>query len=204
MSGRNAPSTDRHPSATNPYAAPAAHPSEAAGRAFRKHRVPSPALYAFCALEALALFLDLAAMTGSVPRTLSGYVRLVGLLIYLVWLQQQWGRLPARLQVVSGHGVTPVQAAWRNLIPFYGLYWIFVVNAALTEGINAMLAKKGKARSAPMLLSILCPIALVATRTLRVISKGPQLIAGLLVMAGLFMAYMIRVEFALALAKRKR
>ena len=44
---------------------------------------------------------------------------------------------------MSGRGVTPAQAAWRNSIPFDNFCWMFVVNAALTDGIHAMLARKG-------------------------------------------------------------
>ncbi len=155
-------------------------------------------------LEALALFHDLPVDGADALRSLAMTMRIAAMLVGVGWLRRQWERLPRRLQVVREQGVTSWQAALRNFIPVYGLYWIFVVNAALCDGVNATLAKRGRARTAPAWLGTICPIMFLVQRPAEVILAGPWRVGALALSGGLWIAYMIKVERAFMWAKQPK
>ena len=147
----------------NPYA-----PPEAVSRT-RSLPFPSALLCVFAVIQALSvaglwvvasgLIVDASAILTISALVLA--VLVAGGFVALVWLKNQWKRLPARLQVVKAEPVTPGQAAWRLVIPLYNLYWMFVVNAALCDSINALLAKKARPMTAPIWLATICPLTIV-------------------------------------------
>jgi hypothetical protein len=159
--------------------------------------------FGFVGLHAFGLLFDVGSLTGALETSFSPVLRIAAGLLGLFWLERQWARLPAHLQVVKQRGITPGQAAWRNLIPVYNLYWMFAVNAALCDGVNEMLVKKHRPRTAPTALSLVCPLATLALRPLTALLTGLPLLAALIAFAATWSAYMLRVELAMAAAKRK-
>jgi hypothetical protein len=133
---------------------------------------------------------------------LSG-TKLVCMVVWLFWMYLQWKRLPTHLQVVSGLGVTPAQAALRNAIPVYCVYWMFAVNAALCDGINEVLAKKKRPRAAPVMLSLASPAAVLAMAALPRFLDATAYATVYACSVVIWSAYMLGVERAFVLAKQK-
>ncbi len=166
----------------NPYAAPASHEASEIPSLTRSGgvRFPSVWAYAYGAVALCAVIADVAQYDRRWSALGGGMERLVGLMIGLSWLEAQWGRLPPRIRRVKGVAVTPGQAAWRNLIPFFGLYWMFAVNASLCAAINNLLVRSRSERAAPVWLARACPMAFVVAsltsfagrRTHLVVSAG--------------------------------
>ena len=185
----------------NPYAPPGALP------ATRTKVFPSPLLCAFVGTQIIVLGGLVAIFFGAAKIVLAP-VEVAAVLagvLGLFWLRNQWKRLPARLQMVKNQGVTPGQAAIRNIIPFYNLYWMFVVNAALCDGINSLLAKKDRPRAAPIWLATFAPLTTIALQVLgRVGQALPVSLIALVLYAVTWSTYTIRVELAFDEAKRKR
>ncbi|HWL87358.1 MAG TPA: hypothetical protein VNO21_16250 [Polyangiaceae bacterium] len=188
----------------NPYAPPLAEPE---GKPAHSRRLPWIPL--FVGAQGMALLLDVGAMAGwplaaQVDHLLADVARVAAALFGLDWLRRQWERLPARLRAVKHRAVTPNEAAWRNLIPFYQLYWMFAVNAALCNGINALLLKKGRPRMAPTWLSVICPITVLVEGQMWKVLQGVVLVIANFAFGVMWIMYMLGVERALAHAKEKR
>ena len=100
-----------------------------------------------------------AAVASLVP--LLGVVFIFGAyVVSLVWLSKCWASLPEQMRYTEGgRWVTPAQAAWYCLIPFYNLYWMFVANVGLCDAINRTLAAQGAQPRAPKGLAIAACVA---------------------------------------------
>ena len=116
-----------------------------------------------------------------------------GFLVGVTWLGAQWARLPEEEQSWRGNRVLPYDAAGRNMIPLFNLYWMFAVNAALCAGIDVELSRKGRSAGAPRGLAVLCPVSLIVA----FLTPGNARLAMLLVSAGMWAVYMARIEEAL-------
>jgi hypothetical protein len=184
----------------NPYAPPSTRvPAEA--RAW----TPSAWLGGFVCIQTVSLTVDVLAYLRVIPKasfSLAWGLRALAILVALFWFATQWHRLPPRLRVVRGHFVTPASAALRNLVPFYGVYWMFAVQVALCNAINARLVRKGRTPSAPKILGIVCPLVFLITRGANAFPVE-YVIAILAAWSVTWTAYMIRVEIALRAAKVK-
>lgn len=75
---------------------------------------------------------------------------LIRVVLILVWLHAAWDAIPEEYRYDgSGYRIRPSQVIGRLFIPFYNLYWIFVVNGGLCNALDAMLRHVGSGRRAP-------------------------------------------------------
>jgi len=95
-------------------------------------------------------------MMGVIPAIIA-YFALV-----LVWIGKSWGMLPPMARMTqSGRIVTPGQAVGFLFIPFFNLYWYFVVSMGLCEALNRQLAAYGSPKRAPRGLALTAAIVQV-------------------------------------------
>ncbi|MDB4995508.1 MAG: hypothetical protein JWM74_2940 [Myxococcaceae bacterium] len=74
----------------------------------------------------------------------------VKLVLSLVWLHGAWSWIPFE-QRYTGRGkpVTPTNAALMLIIPYYNLYWMFVVNVGLCDALERMRLQYRTVSAAP-------------------------------------------------------
>lgn len=79
---------------------------------------------------------------------------LIRVVLILVWLHAAWDAIPEEYRYDgSGYRIRPSQVIGRLFIPFYNLYWIFVVNGGLCNALDAMLRHVESGRRAPKSLA---------------------------------------------------
>lgn len=67
----------------------------------------------------------------------------------LVWIYKSWEMLPPAMRVTDGgKHVSPGMAVACLFIPFYNLYWQFVVSVGLCNALNRALAAHGSSKRA--------------------------------------------------------
>src|SRR5690606_1042796 len=86
--------------------------------------------------------------TGAAIGSILTFIGLPLLAVYgvsvLVWIYKSWEMLPPSMRVTNGgRHVTPGQAVGYLFIPFFNLYWYFVVSAGLCGALNRALAMHG-------------------------------------------------------------
>jgi hypothetical protein len=82
--------------------------------------------------------------------------------LLFVWLGLSWAMIPpAGRRTDSGRAISPAQAVGYLFIPFYNLYWVFVVSMGLCEALDRQLAAFGVARRAPGGLAVAMSIVQV-------------------------------------------
>ena len=86
-------------------------------------------------------------LAGSTAATMLGTC-----IVGCVWVQRAWASLRAPTDMSSN------EAALRLLIPVYGLYWMFAVQARLCAMLDARLAARGSTR-APRSVAMLAAVA---------------------------------------------
>jgi hypothetical protein len=74
----------------------------------------------------------------------------VKLVLSLVWLHGAWSWIPFE-QRYTGRGkpVTPTNAVLMLIIPYYNLYWMFVVNVGLCDALERMRLQYRTVNTAP-------------------------------------------------------
>ncbi len=68
-----------------------------------------------------------------ISASIAGPFMLTALVLNLVSIAKYWSLLPPQIAKVS-----PAEAAVFLLIPFFNLYWVFVLNSRLGDGLNQM------------------------------------------------------------------
>jgi MFS family permease len=80
----------------------------------------------------------------------------------LTWIYQSWAFLPHEMRrTASGRPITPGGAVGALFIPFYNLYWMFVIAPGLCDAINAAQAQSGRSPSAPRELATIAAVVQV-------------------------------------------
>ena len=69
----------------------------------------------------------------SISASIAGLFMLTALVLNLVSIAKYWSLLPPQIAKVS-----PAEAVVFLLIPFFNLYWVFVLNSRLGAGLNQM------------------------------------------------------------------
>jgi hypothetical protein len=84
---------------------------------------------------------DTMMMIGSIISLLTWPIFIGYFVLVLVWIYKSWEMLPPALRMTgSGTFVSPGQAVGYLFIPFYNLYWYFVVSVGLCHAYNRVLA----------------------------------------------------------------
>jgi hypothetical protein len=93
---------------------------------------------------------ELIAMLGGMLLVGSVLFMNVKLVLSLVWLHGAWSWIPFE-QRYTGRGkpVTPLNAALMLIIPYYNLYWMFVVNVGLCDALERMRLQYRTVNAAP-------------------------------------------------------
>ncbi len=79
----------------------------------------------------------------------------VRLIVALVWIYGAWAAIPPDYRLTStGRRVSPGEAIGYLFIPFFNLYWMFVVSGGLCDAVNSLLRSSGSYRTAPKGLSL--------------------------------------------------
>jgi hypothetical protein len=95
-------------------------------------------------------------MMGVFPALLAYFV------LVLTWIAKSWGMLPPMARMTqTGRIVTPGQAVGFLFIPFFNLYWYFVVSMGLCDALNRQLAAYGSPKRAPRGLAMAAAIVQV-------------------------------------------
>lgn len=95
-------------------------------------------------------------MMCTIPALLA-YVVLV-----LVWIAKSWAMLPPMARTTqNGRMVSPGQAVGFLFVPFFNLYWYFVVSMGLCDALNRQLAAYGSPKRAPRGLALAASIVQV-------------------------------------------
>ncbi len=99
---------------------------------------------------------------------LAGIAAVVGYLAFMArqifgvcWLYSAWAALPEDLRYVGRRYHTPGAAVGYLFIPFYNLYWMFVVNGDLCSAINRAAAYYGTKRAPHGLAVAACVLSIV-------------------------------------------
>ncbi len=136
-------------------------------------------------------------VTGLLPIALL----LVEAGLWAAWNRRQWRRLPERRRAIGYRTMTPNQVSLRLLVPFYSLYWSFVLNGALCARIDEASSREGRG-SAPTVLALICPLASLIHIMMYFIAREYIALYSIAVAyAVLWNLYMYRVERAWAEAK---
>jgi hypothetical protein len=73
---------------------------------------------------------------------------LLRMVLALVWIYQAWSAVPPPYRMTStGKHVSPGAAVGKLFIPFFNLYWMFVVSAGLCDAMGSALASTGSYRT---------------------------------------------------------
>lgn len=75
---------------------------------------------------------------GAISFTLTILLAYAKIIVGLFWLHRAWAWLPER-ERYSKHWrsmITPGQAAWLLLIPYFQYYWMFVINCGLCDALD--------------------------------------------------------------------
>jgi hypothetical protein len=90
-----------------------------------------------------------ATMASTLP--LAGVLLLIaGLIGAAVWLYKAWESVPESMRYTSrGRWITPGKAVGHLFVPFYNLYWMFVVAQGLCEALDRTLLAQGAPPRAP-------------------------------------------------------
>jgi hypothetical protein len=90
-----------------------------------------------------------AAMASRLP--LAGVPFLpVALIGAAVWLHRAWESVPAAMRYTNqGRWITPGKAIGYLFVPFYNLYWMFVVTQGLCDAVDRTLLERGAQPRAP-------------------------------------------------------
>jgi hypothetical protein len=93
--------------------------------------------------------IDGATLAATLP--LAGVLFLLaGLIGAVVWLYKAWESVPESMRYTSrGRWITPGRAAGYLFVPFYNLYWMFVVAQGLCEALDRTLLAQGAPPRAP-------------------------------------------------------
>jgi len=95
-------------------------------------------------------------MMGVFPALLAYFV------LVLVWIAKSWAMLPPMARTTSsGRVVSPGQAVGFLFVPFFNLYWYFVVSMGLCDALNRQLAAYGSPKRAPRGLALAASIVQV-------------------------------------------
>jgi hypothetical protein len=93
---------------------------------------------------------DMIAMLGGMLVFGSLLFMNVKLVLSLVWLHGVWSWMPFEHRYTGrGKPVTPVNAVVMLLIPYYNLYWMFVVNVGLCDALERMRLQYRTVNAAP-------------------------------------------------------
>jgi hypothetical protein len=84
---------------------------------------------------------------------LSRPVWIATFLLGALWIHAAFTSLPKK-----DRDVTPLAAAGRLFIPFYGVYWMFAVQLRLCRALDAARKRRGLAGEAPLALAVAAPI----------------------------------------------
>ncbi|WP_394825551.1 hypothetical protein [Pendulispora albinea] len=208
LTAKDASITDQE---MNPYGPPVAEPAPPR-RVVR--RGLSTRLYVYVVVEIGGVLVNIAAIAGFGRASLASllmFARLAPFLLRLGWLQRLWESLPPGRQVVRGRPMSGRQAAWRNLIPIYNVYWMFVVYPGLCDAVNGMLGKKGRPRTAPATLGVVCSAAGLVSSLVQQLGAFTDVPAGaaveLVMNSGislLWIVFMVGVEHSLSQARGKK
>jgi hypothetical protein len=105
---------------------------------------------------------DAIATVGGLVTMLAFPALLAYAVLALVWIAKSWGMLPPMARMTqSGRVVTPGQAVGFLFVPFYNLYWYFVVSMGLCDALNRQLAAYGSPKRAPRGLAMAAAIVQV-------------------------------------------
>jgi hypothetical protein len=85
-----------------------------------------------------------------------------GVLLLLLWLHAAWRGVPAPFRGT----VTPNRAVYSFCIPFYDVYWFFVVYVALCDALDEVLLRAGAPRRAPRTLAIVACASSIGSRVI--------------------------------------
>jgi hypothetical protein len=98
---------------------------------------------------------DAAAIVATILILGSLVLMNVKLVLALVWLYGMWSWMPFEQRFTgSGKQVTPINAALMLIIPYYNLYWMFVVNVGLCDALERMRLQHRTANATPRGLAI--------------------------------------------------
>ncbi|MBX3206219.1 MAG: DUF4328 domain-containing protein [Labilithrix sp.] len=128
---------------------------------------------------------DIGTTIGGVFSMFAFPLLLTYIVTALVWLYKSWEMLPDSMRMTGdGTRVSPGAAVGYLFIPFYNLYWYFIVSAGLCAALNRALAGFGSSKRASGGLGI-------AAAILQVIPYANMFLAPFL-----WIAFMFNVEGA--------
>lgn len=92
---------------------------------------------------------DSLAMIGSIITFISMPLLVTYAISVFVWIHKSWSMLPYEQRVTDGGvRVTPGSAVGFLFIPFYNLYWYFIISVGLCSAYNRVLASYGSTKRA--------------------------------------------------------
>ena len=94
---------------------------------------------------------DPLALVGSIITFISMPLLVTYFVSVLVWIHKSWSMLPYEQRVTDGGvRVTPGSAVGFLFVPFYNLYWYFIISVGLCSAYNRVLASYGSPKRAWM------------------------------------------------------
>jgi len=95
-------------------------------------------------------------MMCAIPAAIAYFV------LVLVWIAKSWAMLPPMARSTqNGRVISPGEAVGYLFVPFYNLYWYFVVSMGLCDALNRQLAAYGSPKRAPRGLAMAAAIVQV-------------------------------------------
>ncbi len=108
-------------------------------------------------VSTLAAHDEIFAMLGVLMLVGGYFAMFASMIISLVWVYTMWDSLPYELRANYKRVHSPTSSALYLLIPYFNLYWMFVVSIDLIRAINIG-AERTNTRRVPEAWGIVCPI----------------------------------------------